>query len=153
MRAQFVADAGVPRRLASASLAARLNRPQNLASWGLLVVFAVVVGTSTGNLVGFVVGAVVFLGMLTVLTYRGSLRLGRRSFPVGSAHTSAFGPETMTVTGPLGSSEIRYVAFEKLWSSTGALVLRMHGTANVMVIPGELIPAGAVELVRSQLRR
>ncbi len=138
--------------MASASLAARLTRLQNLASWGLLIVVATVVGAVSGNLVGWVVGAVVFLGMLTLLTYRASLRFCRRGFPVGSTHTSEFGVESMTVTGPLGSSEIRYVAFEKYWHTPRALVLRMRGTAAVMTIPGELVPAGAVELVRAKVK-
>lgn len=152
LQARFVADAGLAGRMASASLAARLTRVQNLTSWGLLIVFATVAGAVIGNLVGLVVGAMVFLGVLTWLTYRASIRVYRRGFPVRSIHTSEFGADSMTVTGPLGSSEIRYVAFEKYWATPRALVLRMRGTAAVMTIPGELVPAGAVELLRAKLK-
>lgn len=93
----------------------------------------------------------VLIGVFVVVTYRGGRRVFEQTFLPGSEHTAAFGPDTMTMSGPVGSSLIRYDAIREVRVLRGPVAVSLASGRPTLMVPAELFPPEAVELVRSRL--
>lgn len=114
-----------------------------------MIVIAVVVGVTNDLLLPLVIGMVGFLSTMTVSMYRTSIRLFKRVYPEGSTHTSTFTGDSVIVTGPLGNGETRFAAFERTRITRHAVAVRLKGVGAILMIPAELVPPAALELLRS----
>jgi len=70
-------------------------------------------------------------------------------YPAGSIHTTSFGPDSMRMSGPFGTSDLRYELFSSIWSDASTVILRQRPTKAYNVIPAELVPPGGLELIRT----
>lgn len=113
----------------------------------VVVIFGITQHEIIGAVTFVVLGIPLFGGLLTIRTRR----TFAKAFAPGSVHTNSFGPDSMKVTGPLGSSEFRYAGYQIVWTGKGAVVLRRRDPAILMVFPAVLFPPAAVAHVRAQI--
>lgn len=148
---RFVADARTGSRLAGAYLRITLLRPRALVTWAGMLLVVVIFGV-TQHQIGTAVTVVVavFLAVIGMQAVR-TRRTFSKVFAPGSVHTTSFGPDSMTSSGPLGSSEIRYAAYREIRTGRNAVVLRRRDAALFLVSPAPLFPPAAVTHVRAQI--
>lgn len=145
---RMVATPETGSRMASGYLAIALTRPKVLVAWSVIVIVAIVFGITQHQLVLAVVFCLVMFPVVALGQYRQNRKNFTGAFPAGSVHTTSFGSNSMTISGPLGASEISYRAFRQLWVRPRVVVVRRRDVSMVNLFPAELFPPEAIALVR-----
>ncbi len=148
---RFVADAGTGSRMTADLMRVQFGQPRTLITWALALVALTLFGAAAQQIVVALVVGVLLLTVLVLLVFSRTRRTMRAAFRAGSVHTSTFGPQTMTISGPIGTSEVRYAAFKRLWVGPHSIVLRRRDAAVLHVVPIELVPSEAVSLIERNM--
>ncbi len=149
LETHLIAEENTGDRMAAGVMRFRLSRPQVLIGWPLIVVAVVTFGITQDALIPVLIFLVLIFPVLTWVLYRQTRRTMRNFFAPGSVHATSFGSESMTITGPFGSSDIRYRLFKQIWLGSTVVVLRQRPTKIITVLPAELVPAEAMPLIRA----
>lgn len=139
-------------RIAAGFMRYRLSRPQVLFVWPIIVVVVLAFGVTQDAIVPSLLFIVLIFPILTWTIYRQTRKSMRNFFAPGTVHATSFGPTSMTITGPYGSSTIRYQLFKQIWIGSSVVLLRQRPTKIVNLVPAELVPAEAVPLIRAGIR-
>lgn len=148
---RFVADDATGSRMTTDLMRVQFGQPRSLITWALMLVALTLFGVALEQILVALVVGVLLLAVLVLLMFARTRRAMRTAFRAGSVHTSAFGPETMTISGPIGTSVVRYTAFKRLWVGRHSIILRRRDAAILHVIPIELVPADAVGLIERNM--
>lgn len=128
----------------------RMTRPKLIVGWlvilALLVTFSLVERLGPASLLYLLVFPSVAL-LLNLQTRRTFGKL----YPPGSVYESSFGPDAMSISGPMGDSVIKYAAFRRIWQSPNGVVIHRRDVSTFHVLPAGLIPTEAVALIRSRM--
>lgn len=81
-------------------------------------------------------------------TYRNARQIFGTTFPPGSVSTTAFGEDHLAMSGPTGASVLRYDAITAVEMLHGLVAVSWGSGRPTLMIPAELFPSEAVELVR-----
>lgn len=127
------------------------GQPRAVITWALVLIALTLFGVALQKIVIALVVGVLVLAVLVLLVFSRTRRTMRTAFRDGTVHTSAFGPETMTISGPIGTSEVRYTAFKRLWVERHSVILRRRDAAILHVIPIELVPDDARDLIERNM--
>jgi len=147
--AHFTADAATASRMATSYMKYRMGRPQVLIGWPVVIGALLIWGVTQDAMIGALVTAAVLIPVVGLLMFRQVHAALRSIYPPGSVHNSAFGPDSMTLTGPLQHVDLDYASITQAWSDQAIVLLRRRTTKVVSVIPIELFPDGALGLVKS----
>lgn len=145
---RMVATPETGARLAVGFLWFALTRPKLLISWSVIVIALIVFGITQHQVISAVLFCMVVFPVIAFGQHRRNRKNFTGVFPAGSVHTTSFGASSMTASGPIGASEIRYQAFRQLWVRDQVVALRRRDVSTVNIFPAELFPPEAVALVR-----
>ncbi len=146
---RFVADGLTGRAMASALMRYRLTRPRALIGFPVIAAAVVIFGITQDAVFTGIGVAVLVFPTVTYLMWRQARMMLTNIYPAGSVHTTSFGPGSMTMSGPFGTSDLRYELFSSIWSDTSTVILRQRPTKAYNVIPAELVPPGGLDLIRT----
>jgi hypothetical protein len=109
---------------------------------------------SSGDRVIAVVFTVFFLFWAVgypLLALRGARRRLQRQLVLGAQYGTGYSPDALRVESPLTRGETSYAAYRALIVRDGAVFLRLRNRNAYSILPAELMPPAAQQLVRAGL--
>lgn len=122
-------------------------------TWPFAVVLAVPVLVSALGIVSTPWPVMLAFGPLVLGVVLASMvRANRRALSEGTVLTASYAPASLTVSGPLGASEVRYEAITDVSANSRVVRLRLTG-GGVLAVPRALVPDDELARLRDHVTR
>jgi len=145
----YLADERTGRRLGRAAFRYQLGRPIKWVSLVVIVCVFMAAGFGMGQPSQMAVLLAVILIGVNYAQFRSLGRVLGRLYPAGSLHWVTFGPDALTVAGPLGVSEMKFASFRHVWASGTAVIMRSAQSNIIHALPAQLVPPGDLARLRA----
>ncbi len=152
---EYVADADTARRLADAWLRIRLRSRAYVIMIGAVVLFFVGYTVLTRPIPSLIPAEVaIFIAIFAFGYFRmrsATRRSFRRLFPAGAKYSVGVGDTALVLWGPTSRSTVEYSTYRDVTVSGSIVALRLRASSIATVLPRELLPGDAAELVRARV--